>query len=605
MRTSFKKNYLTLLFVLVLTCPQLSSSVATADDITSMLEKLDSSSLISPEPPPDPFDGAKEANLISAGAFAWETFIALNWPALEQNGKVVRDTPDTKALFGPRTSAPLVWQTFRNKVEIFPGTNSPTQRPHGNKAGDGPANRYGYDDPPQYIYANPGQPGQPQSIPACPGQAPVTNAPWINLDETSQIELARMYAGVLGGVEPSPLNSAPQQVRFLAKANYIEYQYVIQNNLWYSGDGTPLEKKIKIWQTGIASNSVPDPDAVVTLPIGTFEVKSAWRPLAPGEDRGRFHTARVRYYEPSPGPGGNAKPCYREDEWALIALHIIEKTPTSPNFIFATFEQADNLLLPDGRPVEDTAGNIMNNPADSRPTTPPLTYADSPTNPQVTTVPPDTFCTDVGKRLYFRELPAVPSATNPHPGKGTPVGGNICVNSRYEPIGNAIAFLNNYFHDQINDYLDRNNVPNTTDRTPWIYYKLVNVQTVPFDEKSISTNTTSTRRAGNYFQANIVVETDYTLQQFVGRIADDQAPTLYPEKGSLPNFHNVYVPNGSGFSKYQMGGCMGCHGNAQFGGTDFSFILGSNNFNIQPDVPEPDDSTLAMKQQLYRSLFAH
>ena len=51
---------------------------------------------------------------------------------------------------------------------------------------------------------------------------------------------------------------------------------------------------------------------------------------------------------------------------------------------------------------------------------------------------------------------------------------------------------------------------------------------------------------------------------------------------------NVYY-NGNGFN---MGGCMGCHGNAQaFGGGDFSFIITSvGQFNLAPDVGGPEQT---------------
>ena len=54
--------------------------------------------------------------------------------------------------------------------------------------------------------------------------------------------------------------------------------------------------------------------------------------------------------------GANAAPCYREQTWALIALHIIQKTPSAPDFIFATFEYTNNILTADGKPVEDQNG---------------------------------------------------------------------------------------------------------------------------------------------------------------------------------------------------------------------------------------------------------
>ncbi|HEY0098167.1 MAG TPA: hypothetical protein VGB76_04350, partial [Pyrinomonadaceae bacterium] len=46
-------------------------------------------------------------------------------------------------------------------------------------------------------------------------------------------------------------------------------------------------------------------------------------------------------------------------------------------------------------------------------------------------------------------------------------------------------------------------------------------------------------------------------------------------------FKNVQF-NGKG---YLMGGCMGCHGNAQFGGVGFSFIFGGG----PVPAPETDD----------------
>src|SRR5258707_8532350 len=78
---------------------------------------------VAPTLPPDFPNGASNATLIQAGTFAWQEFFALNWPAAAG----VRDTPDTSKFFGDQT-VPLVWQTYRAKVEIFPGNfNSQTK----------------------------------------------------------------------------------------------------------------------------------------------------------------------------------------------------------------------------------------------------------------------------------------------------------------------------------------------------------------------------------------------------------------------------------------------------------------------------------------------
>jgi hypothetical protein len=71
--------------------------------------------------------GAPNATPAEAAAFAWQEFIALNWPAMPQSGKQgQRDSPSNTCLFSdPLCTGPTVWQTFRSKVETFPGVGSP------------------------------------------------------------------------------------------------------------------------------------------------------------------------------------------------------------------------------------------------------------------------------------------------------------------------------------------------------------------------------------------------------------------------------------------------------------------------------------------------
>jgi hypothetical protein len=157
--------------------------------------------------------GAPKATPEQAAAFAWQEFIALNWPAGPQAGQPnQREMPSSQYGFGdPRFTGPLVWETFRGKVEIFPGTPNPSTPPGYPGVNDDIS--FGYDALPEYRYA--------QSVPpADPSQA-ADPAPWINLDETDEITLCNMYAGV---VKPgsSVGNSSPQLVRFLAKANRVQ-----------------------------------------------------------------------------------------------------------------------------------------------------------------------------------------------------------------------------------------------------------------------------------------------------------------------------------------------------------------------------------------------
>jgi len=99
--------------------------------------------VITPNGASDIPGGAENATLREAAIFAWQDFIAFNWPALSKT----RDVPDSEAIFGVTNPAvPVVWQTFRHKVEIFPGTGNPP----GFNAN---SPDFGYSSvPPKYVY---------------------------------------------------------------------------------------------------------------------------------------------------------------------------------------------------------------------------------------------------------------------------------------------------------------------------------------------------------------------------------------------------------------------------------------------------------------------
>lgn len=536
--------------------------------------------VIQPNLPADIPGGAQNASLAQAAAFAWQEFIALNWPA--QAG--VRDTPNTSLPFGNQ-SGPLVWETYRGKVEIFPGNGSATVGPPGYTSQGAP--NYGYDQPPQYVYATTIQP--------CTGQTPPAQPAWVNLDEVSQIGLDAMYAGIVPAAATAT-NSQPQLIRFLAKANRQEYTYVAANQYWYgqTTSGSPVKTAFDNFTTAISASPPKVPQTpYIDFPDGTVEVKAGWRQLGPNDNPAQFHTTTVRYYE-----GTASTPCYREATWGLIALHIIHKTPSAPSFVYATFEQANNLLVnKNGNyvPVEDANGNIINPPSAPSSTTPALTYQDSPSNPQVSIVG-TSYCTSPGGLLYYRNLAG---------DSGLPSAGNICVNSRNNPIPSDIIAANTAAHSAIASYNSQKGVKSS----PWMYYKLVNVQAYPFDKTDVDTgNPNSPKGLPTFYQANIVVETDYTLQMFSGQIANNGAPTDYTTGGTL-NFQNVYTIGNNQVTSVDMGGCMGCHGNAQVGGADFSFILKggpvkapenplSNQFTSTTTAPAPETT-----KEKYRAMF--
>jgi hypothetical protein len=186
--------------------------------------------------------------------------------------------------------------------------------------------------------------------------------------------------------------------------------------------------------------------------------------------------------------------------------------------------------------------------------------------------PGDSYCTMPGGRLFFRESPTKP---------GLPSGGNICVNRRWHPISPAIIKVNTLAHEAIKSYLGEHG----QSESPWLYYKLVNVQSVPFDKSEIVSQ--GANDASTYYTANVVIETDYTLGHFSGRLADSGAPSEVNPDGSP--FNNTRFLPFQGQMDFEtplnMGGCTGCHANTALRGREFnsSLALGT----VRPDLPNP------------------
>ncbi|WP_262907789.1 hypothetical protein [Hymenobacter sp. 15J16-1T3B] len=103
----------------------------------------------------------------------------------------------------------------------------------------------------------------------------------------------------------------------------------------------------------------------------------------------------------------------------------------------------------------------------------------------------------------------------------------------------------------------------------WLNYRLVGVQGTP----------TADSTAANFFLANFVVESDKTLADFHG--------------SGIGTPHN-FGPNTLSQGKLlSVGGCQGCHGVAQLGGHDFSFLLDTVGKPVQaPDIDQTQRTKL-------------
>jgi hypothetical protein len=525
-------------------------------------------------------------------AWAWEAFAAFNWPAqpaASQPTGYLRGVPNLQASFiGAQPADVLVWETFKEKREVF--NNTVTQS--------------GWQQityPPDQSISIEGGPVQPCSdvdlfkATHLPGGAhrrilqasklaPALGVGPNSLDETAEVaspaqeSQAAMCAGYTGtaltqcqtlfppptggnansvypptmvntrpGVGPRVFDPSGNLVYYEVRVNYDYFNYVLANQLNFANPlapppppSTPIPPPPYSlpWRT---SASAPPSTAqqrmsvvgysattavsaygmlpATTPPVGSVQVKSAWKRLGAGDNPSQFHTTDAVYFTTSPTQPGNV--CYKVGTFGLIALHIIQRVhmgtsasanadPIGGTFIFATWEH-----------------NSIGNGGGYR-------------------------------YLSFLSKNAV-EQTNPTP---YPSVGNAIPVTRQQPYPLATTAA-------VTKALD-NELPQTS---VWNNYRLIGTQFY-----ANVTPTTSLQYNQPYYMANLVVETNNGLQNFQG-LPPNIKPLSSQYSGftpttNLPLAYNPNVPNVSFNGNAQtMGGCMGCHGVAQILGSNFSFVL--------------------------------
>jgi hypothetical protein len=506
-----------------------------------------------------------------------------------------RDEPDTSRRYGEKgKTGQVVWETFRHKTEIFPGKGEPNGFPKSTAAND-----YGYDALPVYTYGT-------GLISPAKGQ-PVTTTPFDNLDEVNEITLCNMSAGISG-----------TRILYQAKANRVLYAYSAKYRLFEGSIGAPGEMRANAAFNLQQKDEAKFKKPYIMLPssdparnaVGTIEAKSAWRRLAPSEDRSRFYTNRVRFYVKEDGALR-----YKEEEWGLVALHIIHKTKSSPVFVYTSFSQIDNIRDVDGTVVEEPDGLLKSEYRGIPPFAPELTIfkSDLTRGQQVFVRPDSPGIPKDSKQLFYKNLPGFTH------GVTVPVA----VRRRLHKISSEIRTVNRAAQAAIRAY----------DKTAvWQYYKLINVQasTLPsFVNRSVADDLSEDLKA-SFFMANEVVETNVPLQQFSGTGSPGDTvqnpnfihagnydfglfdmpgqyevnkPIRFELKKGVP-IYNTYLrpgaPKGEAWRKLNMGGCVGCHGpQGQLVGGDFSVILARGSV---PNPESPDDDGKDSIRLLERNL---
>ena len=254
--------------------------------------EVPTASVSSAQPPLDvclPDDSGTNFPIDYFDDYSWRAFIALVWPAA--NGQ--RGLPDTtKTVNGP---GPRVFETYKSLWEIFHTDNTAPSSSSFNNYESAQFN-------------------------AC--QQNVNFGDLVLASFSKFSDIGQAGAGSLVGPLPGQNGL---YTRYLTLYNQIEFDKIFQEQ-WF------FRRKLPV----VPTPAPPVP--VVQFPAGSIDVKAAWIDLTGMSDaqRQRYYTRQAWVLNPNDGTCS-------EKEVGLVGLHIVQKTPSRPQWIWSTFEQVDNV----------------------------------------------------------------------------------------------------------------------------------------------------------------------------------------------------------------------------------------------------------------------
>jgi hypothetical protein len=227
----------------------------------------------------------------AAVTFAWQSFVALNWPALAQP----RGAPDLDKTIGQPGA--VVWNTWKAPEEIFyPQAQAPP-----------PWNEFGGSLPAECTSAG-------------------ANAGDFTLQRISKVpggsssSVLRDMKQVVGG---TLTDQHGHLARYEVRVNQTIFDAIVAKQYY--------------------NRAIQDQASAISLPTGVMEVKAAWREMTADDTqaiKARFFRRNAWVYTPASTP--QPATC-EKGEVGLVGLHITQKTPKRPQWAWATFEQIDNV----------------------------------------------------------------------------------------------------------------------------------------------------------------------------------------------------------------------------------------------------------------------
>ena len=125
-----------------------------------------------------------------------------------------------------------------------------------------------------------------------------------------------------------------QYVHYEILVNKPMFEFIVQNKL-YNRQGQAAFSGPIVFPIGEVTQGQNGT-------IGAIMIKAAWKILGPMDNPNRYHTARVLVYQPAQDNPTIAESC-RMATVGLVGLHIGHKTQVEPQWVWSTFEHADNV----------------------------------------------------------------------------------------------------------------------------------------------------------------------------------------------------------------------------------------------------------------------
>lgn len=225
----------------------------------------------------------------SADIFSWQEFFALSWPAAAGQ----RGVPDAdKPIAAP---GPRVWETWKEEYEVFRPDGAPPEP--WDAAQQGPA--------------------------ACGG----ATKRLFRTQKIDDVVDSTLQAAAATGTLPATLtDQRGRLVRYEIRMNKVMFDHIVQHRLYDAKVQAEARK--------------------IDFPSGALLVKAAWRDVTPAEESA-YHTVTACVCDRD----ATGQPISCEiKRMGLVGLHVTQKTPSSPQWIWSTFEQADNVPGPGAGP---------------------------------------------------------------------------------------------------------------------------------------------------------------------------------------------------------------------------------------------------------------